>query len=73
MNFKRFAFSVKNGISVLNPRPLKFETMADFKILDDYKKKVISAKDDPEDPEMMLELRRRLIGFVEDMRDFGSL
>ena len=52
---------------------MKFDTMADFKTLDEYKKKELPARDDPNDHEMMIELRRRLIGFIEDMRDFGFL
>lgn len=49
---------------------MKFDRMADFKTLDEFKKRKLPAKDDHE---MILELRRGLIGFVEDMRDFGFL
>ena len=58
---------------MLNPTEMKMERLADLGEFEKYRTKKIPAKDIPEDHPMLLEIRRRLIGAVEDLRDFKFL
>ena len=58
---------------MLNPNEMKMERLADLGVFEKYRTKKIPAKDIPEDHPMLLEIRRRLIGAIEDLNDLGFL
>ena len=52
---------------------MKMERLADLDKLEKYRTKKVPAKNNAEDHPMLLEIRRRLIGAIEDLRDYGFL
>ena len=58
---------------MLNPNEMKMERLADLDELEKYRTKKVPAKNNAEDHPMLLEIRRRLIGAIEDLRDYGFL
>ena len=69
----RTNFKFQLSTTVLNPNEMKMESLADLRKFEKYRNKKIPAKDIPEDHPMLLEIRRRLIGAVEDLNEFGFL
>ena len=64
-------FKFQLSTTVLNPTEMKMERLVDLGKFEKYRTKKVPAKDIQEDHPMLLEVRRRLIGAIEDLGDFG--
>ncbi len=58
--------------NILSPNEIKFENFSDFHDVDERKKVEISGPDKPDDPPLLVEMRRRIIDIVHELEDIGE-